>query len=221
MRQIPRQTFSSVGKDIGVFPAGQVEFGARRKEIEASFSQSRPAFARQHPVEHLFQPVQKRDVIRRVGELLFAELRRAPIGALLLFRKINAQKILHQILEAVSVGVGPDKFRCELGAVDGRGRDSQIVAEDGNIESCKVEKLGDRCIHKKPLQIGRCIRARGELHEMCRTVSRRELNKAKPIARRTQSQRFAVDCDKAPEIDTVRKIVFVEFDLQTVLAMRP
>ena len=221
MRQIPRETLSSVGKKVGVFPAGQVEFGSRRKEVETGFGQSRPAFARQHSVEYLFQSVQKRDVIRRVRKLLFAELSRSPVGALLLLRKINAQKILHQILEAMSVGVGPNKFRRELGAIDGRSRDSQVVAEDCDIESCKMEKLGDRYIGKKPLQIGRCIRARGELYEMRRTISRRELNKAEPVARWTQSQRFAVDRNKTPEIDTLGKIAFVEFNLQTVLIMRP
>src|SRR5579872_6201632 len=59
--------FSSVGKKVGVFPAGQVELGSRRKEIEAGFGQSGSAFARQHSIQDLFQPVQKGNVIRRVG----------------------------------------------------------------------------------------------------------------------------------------------------------
>src|SRR5882757_8273814 len=94
-------------KNVLVLPALQVEFGPHRQELKARLRQFSAAFAREHGIETLAQPVQMQYVGSRVSELRIAQALRTPVARLLLFRQIDIENLAHQILEAMAVGIGP------------------------------------------------------------------------------------------------------------------
>ena len=116
---VARRPARSVGKDVHILEAGQVEVGADGEELEAGLRLRRPALPLQHGVELRLQGVQMQDVGRRIVLLLVGQLVGAPVGALLLLGQLDAEQLAAQVLQAVAVGVGPDQLGGDLGAVDG------------------------------------------------------------------------------------------------------
>src|SRR6202044_956280 len=66
----------SMGENVGLRPARQVELGAGGQELEARPCELGAALARQHGVQNLFQLVEMGHVTRRIGELLLGQFRR-------------------------------------------------------------------------------------------------------------------------------------------------
>ena len=79
---------------------------------------------------------------------------RAPVGALLLLREVDAEQFLAQILETVSVGEGPHQFRRDLGAIDRRAIDIEIDLERAQIEAREMEQLEDLRVLEQRLEVG-------------------------------------------------------------------
>src|SRR3954453_18297843 len=77
---------SAMGKNVGVAPAHEVEPDPHRQERETLDRELEPALALQHRVEFLAHGMQMQDVGGGVSELRLAQIRRAPIRGLLLFR---------------------------------------------------------------------------------------------------------------------------------------
>ena len=79
-----------VRENVLLRPAGKVEQGAVRKEVEAGLRKLDPAFAGQPLVELLLQRVKIADVARRIFALRVIDLRRAPVAGLLLLRQVRS-----------------------------------------------------------------------------------------------------------------------------------
>ena len=205
-----------MSENVAFAPAGEVEFGARGQEIEAGLGQFHPAFAFEHRIERVFQPVEIGDVVRRIGELLLRKIFRAPIGALLLFGEIDVEQLLHQILEAMLVGVGAGKLGRRARAIAGRGDDAEIAPDDGEIEAGEMIELGDVLIFEQPFQIGRLVIVTRELNEMGTAVAGGELDQAETVATGTETERFGVDGDRGPQTESVGKIAFLKPDFHGV-----
>ena len=90
-------------EDVDLFPAGQIQFGARREKVKTGLRQLSAVFAGKHGIERGLQGMQMGDIGGGVSELLFRELRRPPIGTLLFLRQFDVQEFAHQVFEAVPV----------------------------------------------------------------------------------------------------------------------
>ena len=142
------------------------------KKPETGFRQLSASLARQHSVKFLFQPVQISDIVCCIGELLFSQVRRAPIRALLLLRKVDIQEFFDQIFEAVLIGIRSHQLRGRSRAVHGRGGNPEISSHRGDIEPSEVKQLQHVGIGQEPLEIGSRIRPRLELYGMAGVVPR-------------------------------------------------
>src|SRR3954465_15333797 len=96
----------SVGKDVLLRPAGEIQGGAGRQEVEARSGQRVPTLAGQHAVEALAQGMEMEHVPGGVAALGLAQARRTPVRALLALVEIDPEQLAAQVLEAVPVGVG-------------------------------------------------------------------------------------------------------------------
>src|SRR2546421_624567 len=65
-------------------PAGEIEPGANREELEARGGKFRPAFPRQHDVELALERMQVEHIVGRVSDLRLGQGFAAPVGGLLL-----------------------------------------------------------------------------------------------------------------------------------------
>src|SRR5689334_13046910 len=130
-----------VGEDVLLGPAGDVEQGAGREEVEAGLRQFRALLAPEPLVELLLQGVQVADIACRIVALRVGKVVGAPVAGLLLLGQIVVQKLLHQVLEAVPVGVGADEPGSRAGAVERRRHDPEIGLHDSDIESGEVVEL--------------------------------------------------------------------------------
>src|SRR5215475_1981110 len=86
-------------------PACEVEAHPIGQEPEAGLRQAGPALTRQHAVELGLQRMQMQHIRSRIGDLRVRELRRAPVGELLLLREVDAEQLLHQIFQTMLIGV--------------------------------------------------------------------------------------------------------------------
>src|SRR3546814_6564170 len=101
-------------------------------------------------------------VLLRVGQL-----RRAPVGSLLLLRNLLTKQLPHQLLEAMPVGIGADEARGRLGAIDGLRHHAEIGADRGQVETGEMIKLEALRIGENRLEIRGGIVALGrEADEM-------------------------------------------------------
>src|SRR5262245_11184936 len=87
----------SVGEDVLLAPAGEVELGARREAAEDGFRQRGAPLTRQHLVEPRLERVQVEHVGGGVFELRRAELGAAPVGGLLLLAELDAEQVADQV----------------------------------------------------------------------------------------------------------------------------
>ena len=156
--------------------------------------------------------MQMGDIAGGIGELLFGQFAGAPVGALLLLRQFHAQKLAHQIFQAMPVGIGAHQLGSDLGAIDRLAIDLQILPEHPDIEAREMKQLGHFGIGEQALQIGRRIFAGGELHRMADAVARRQLRQAEPVAEGIETEGFGIDCHQGAKIESVGQIALVQFD---------
>ena len=116
-----------MGEYVDVVETGQIEPGAHRQELEAGVRLRRSVIAGQHRVEPGLQRVQMQHVGGGVGLLLGRQRPRRPVRALLLLRHIQAQQLAAEILQSMAIGIGPHQLGGDLGAVDGRRLDTEIL----------------------------------------------------------------------------------------------
>src|SRR6266446_6173011 len=212
----PGHTAWLMGEYVAFTPAREVEFGASGQEVEAGLGQFHAAFALEHRIERVFQAMEIGDVIGRVSELLLRKIFRTPIRALLLLGEIDVEQLLHQILEAMLIGVGAGKLGRRARAIAGPGDDAEIAPDDGEIEARVMIELGDVSVFEQPFHIGRLIGVARELDEMGAAVAGRQLDQAETVATGTETQRFGVDGDRRPQIESVGKIAFVKADFHNL-----
>src|SRR5579863_69175 len=186
-------------EDVLLRPAFKIKQGASRQEIEAAARQIGALFARQHSVESRAQRVQMQDVSSGVALLLLGQGWCAPIRALLLFFKLDAEQILAQIAQPVPVAEGTHQPRGGLGAIKRLRHHPEIVVEDREIEPREMEQLDDCGVDEEPLQIRGVVAAGGELNEMSIAIAARELYQAQPVAMRVEPHRLGVDRDRVTE----------------------
>ena len=154
-----------MGKDIVVLEAGEVEADAHRQEAEASLRGGHPALALEHGVELGLQRVQVEHVGGGIVLLLVGELVRRPVGALLLLRQVDAEKLGTQVLEAMAIGIGARQLGGD-GAVDRPGRDLDAGKHSHTSGKGKLETAGPPApqTRRRPIlavetdEIGRCCR---------------------------------------------------------------
>src|SRR3546814_2845245 len=97
----PRGHGADVREDIGFGPAGEVKPGAGGKEIKTCLGQSGAMLAGEPFVQLFPEAVKIAYVRRRIVLLRFRQLRRAPVGRLLLLGNLRAPPFPHPLLQAV------------------------------------------------------------------------------------------------------------------------
>src|SRR4051812_31339305 len=95
-----------MSENVRGFVAEQVQPAARGQELEAGLGQCEPVLADQKGFESGPERVQMEHVGGGVGELLRAELGRAPVGGLLLLGDFHAEQLAAEVAQAVAVGEG-------------------------------------------------------------------------------------------------------------------
>src|SRR5690606_17287620 len=116
---------SAMGEDVGLSPAHEVELDARGQEREARVSQLDAALAPQHAIEMALEVVQIKHIGGRVFELGIRNLLRSPVRTLLLLAQVDIEQFPYDVLEPVSVRIGADEPRGDLGAKDRSGDDAE------------------------------------------------------------------------------------------------
>lgn len=141
----------------------------------------------------------------RVGQLI-----RRPVAALLLLGQINAEEFFANILQPVSICVGPDEARSDFCAKDVVRVDAQIALHDGDVETAKMEDFRDVLIEQQGLEVGRVIGMTVHLHDMRVTVAGRQLHQAQLVADERQPLRFRINGDRAAKIQPIGQVVLMQ-----------
>ena len=136
----------------------------------------------------------------------------APVGALLLLVELDAEEFLHQVLQAMPVGVGAGELGGDLGAVEGARVDAEVILDHGHVEARVMEDLGDGGVGEQRLEVWRVVAGAVELHQMGIAVTGGELHEAELVTAGNETQRFGVDGDGASEIEPRRQVALVKLD---------
>src|SRR5688572_23259761 len=147
-----------------------------------------------------------------ICELLLGKLAGGPVRALLLLRQLDPGQFGNQVLEPVAIRVRAHQLRDDLGAVDRRGDDAEVLLQHGDVEARKMEDLEDRLVGQQRLEIGSRKVAAVELHEVSGPVARRELDETEAVAVDVQPQRLGIDGDARPEAEPGGQVVLVQDD---------
>src|SRR4051812_41460612 len=173
-------------------PAGDVEQSARREEIETGLGERHPALAVEPLVEFGFQRMQVTHVARCIIALRIRQLVGTPIAALLLFRNVDVEQLLDQILEAMAVGIRAYQARGSARAIERRGHDAEICLHDADVESREVIELQAIGITEQRLQVRRGIVASTlEPHKVLVPLAVRQLYEAQAVATWNQPHRLS------------------------------
>src|SRR5688572_22397285 len=200
-------------ENIHLRPAGEVEHGPVRQEIEAGFGEPHPPPALQPFVESLPERMQIAHVRGGIILLRVAELGRAPVRGLLLLGDVDVEQLLDQLLQPVPVGIGADQPRGGLGAIDRLGHHPEIGADRGEVEAREMIQLQPRRVGEDRAQVRRgIVAARGEADEMLVAIAVGDLHQAEPVASRLEAHRLGVDGDDAGGEQPLGQILFVEMD---------
>src|SRR3954451_3806321 len=202
----------SVGEDVLLGPARQVELGPHRQEGEAGSGEVPPALAFQHDVQPLAELVQVGHVAGGVAELRFAELGSPPVRALLALVELDPEQLATEILQAVPVRVGAGELRGHLGAVDRGAGDAQELPQHCDVEAREVEQLQPCRVAQQPAQDRSLVAAGSELDEVRHAVAGRELDDAEAVPARVEAHRLGVDGDRRPEVQACRQIATMQLD---------
>ena len=87
-----------MGEQVLLGPAGKVELGPYRQEVEAGLRQMRAALAREHRIEPCPQGVEMEHVARGIALLRLAQLLRTPVRALLALVEIDAEQLAEAMM---------------------------------------------------------------------------------------------------------------------------
>ena len=121
-----------------------------RQKVEAGRSELGPPLARQPRVQRRAEPVQVENVRGGILDLRLAQLGRAPVARLLLLGDVDLEKLARQILQPMSVGIGPDQPRGDLGAIDRSRQHAEAVEQHRDVEPPEMEELQHRRIGEHP-----------------------------------------------------------------------
>ena len=136
----------------------------------------RSPLAFEHRIKALFELVKMKHVRSGIGLLLLGQGRRGPVRTLLLLGQLDAGEFCTKILEAVAIGIGPRQLGCDLGAVDRRRVDAEIVLHNRDIEAREVKDLQDPRVRQQRLEIGCVLTSLRKLHEVRSAITGRELH---------------------------------------------
>ena len=133
-------------EQIGPAKPRQIELGADRQEGEAGKRELEPPFAREHRVESLPERVEVENVGGGIAELLLRQRGGAPIGGLLLLRKIDAEEFAADILEPMPVGEGAGELGGDLGAIERRGRHIERLAQLARVYGAAQDAMSEEIV---------------------------------------------------------------------------
>src|SRR5690606_10896077 len=106
-------------KDIRILEAQKVEIGPGGEEFEAGLRQIPALLTHEHGIEPCLDRVEIEDIGGSILKLLLGQLCSTPVRALLLLRKLNADELADEILEAVTVRIGAGELGGDFRAVKG------------------------------------------------------------------------------------------------------
>lgn len=198
-----------MGEDVAFGPSRKVELRAGRQEVEAALRQCHAAFALQHEVQLLAQLVEVQHIRSRIIHLFGRQLRRAPVGRLLLLGDIHADEVAAQVFKPVAVGEGAHQFRGDFGAVDRVHIRIKIVLEDGDVEPREMEDFHAGFVFHQGFQARRVEILWVNLHQMRIALAVRQLHDAEAVTQVVQAHGFRVHGDIALECHIRRKITFM------------
>ena len=177
-----------------------------------------PVLADQARLQFCLERVQVQHIRGGIILLRVAQLRSAPVRALLLFGDFDPQQLADQILEAVTICIGAHQLAGDLGAKH-RGRvDPHVMPDRGEIEAREVEELQHVRVGQHALQVRRVIGGAIKLHEVRLGAAVGDLHEAERIADQREAQRLAIDGNWAVETDAIGQIALVQID-RDVLAI--
>ncbi len=110
-----------------------------------------------------------------------------------MLRQIDVEDLAHQILQAVSIGVGAGQPRGDLGAVHRLRHHAEGIVQRRKIEPREVEDFRDLRIAQQRLQIRRVGVIFRDLHHIGAAVAVRQLHHAEPVAVRMQPHGLGID----------------------------
>ena len=134
-----------------------------------------------------------------------------PIRRLLLFRKVDPQKLTTQIAQAMPVGIGPYQPGSDLGAVDRSTIGAKIVVESGNIEPSKMKKFQYRSVFDQAPQVRSVILRCREMHKW-QTPSLPESWTTQSRSRRVFKPCVSVSIATDHQIPLVRQVAAMQFN---------
>ncbi len=127
-----------------------------------------------------------------------------------MLRDVDAEKLLQQVLQSVTVGVGAHHLAGNLGAVDRGGQSAECVIHRSNIKAAKVEQLQNLGVFQHPRQVGRRGLTFGNLHKMRMAVARRHLNQTQTISVGVKPHRLAINGYNRPKIEIIRQVALIQ-----------
>ena len=105
-------------EDVLLGPAGQVELGPDRQEIEAGLRQFHPAFPGQHRIQLGPHCMQVQHVAGGIVHLRLGELLGTPVRTLLGLVQLDAEQ-LADLLEEQAEALGPSEMSLDVECEDG------------------------------------------------------------------------------------------------------
>ena len=197
-------------EDVGLGPTGKIQPSAGRQEIERGLRKVGPALPRQPLVQFFLELVQVQNIAGRIGELRIGERFRAPVAHLLKLGDVDVEQFIEQVLQAMSVGVGADQFRGDLGAINGCGQGAERIEKRGDVEATEVEELQHVLVTDQAFEIGRGGLTLRDLDEMRVSISTGKLDETQPVAPGYKPHGFTVDGNGRPQIEIVRQVILIQ-----------
>lgn len=155
-----------MAKNINIVPAQKIEAAAGIEEVKTALCNVEAAFADETCSQDGAQLMQVKHIRRRVIELRVGEFIGSPIAALLLFGQIDTEEFLANILEPMTVCVGPHEAGRDFRAKDVMRVDAEVALHDGDVKTAKMENLGHVRIDDQGFEVWRIISLSVHLHDM-------------------------------------------------------
>ena len=202
-------------KNVHFGEAGEVEARPFGQIGESGAGEAVAALPLQHRVELLPQRVQMEDIGGGISELRVGQRLHPPVGRLLLLADLDPDEFAGEVFQPVPIRVGAGELGGDLGAIDGRGHHPEGMGQDGDVEAAEMEQLDDVRVGQQPLEVGRVLLTRRDLHDFGVAVAARQLDNAQPVAPDRQAERFGVEGDGLAVSPAGRKVGAVQADGQS------